>query len=50
MKLTNKIIEQLKEKLSKVISNDMDWQLEEITLIGSGVINAVFLIKEKSRG
>lgn len=50
MNLSNKIIEQLKEKLSNVIRNEMDWQLEEITLIGSGVINAVFLIKEKSRG
>jgi len=51
MTLTNKLIEELKSRISSVLINDINWQLEEeIKLIGSGVINAVFQIKEKNLG
>lgn len=51
MNLTDKQIDELKSKISNVIINEFNWKLdEEIKLIGSGVINAVFQIKEKNFG
>lgn len=51
MTLTNKLIEELKLRISSVLVNKLDWRLEEeLKLIGSGVINAVFQIKEKNLG
>ncbi|MBS4191614.1 aminoglycoside phosphotransferase family protein [Bacillus sp. FJAT-49705] len=50
MILTKNSIEKLQASISNVIIQDLNWQLEEIKLIGSGVINAVFLIREKNLG
>ena len=51
MILTNKQIEELKSRISNVLINDFNWHIEgKINLIGSGVINAVFQIKEKNLG
>ncbi|MFO1444023.1 phosphotransferase [Bacillus sp. Bva_UNVM-123] len=50
MDLTNKTIEQLKSSISNVCTHNLRWQIEDIKLIGSGVINAVFQIKEKNLG
>ena len=50
MDLTNDTIEQLKSSISNVCTHNLRWQIEDIKLIGSGVINAVFQIKEKNLG
>lgn len=51
MNLTNAELKKLSQKVTHVLMNDIKWQIDEdIRLIGSGVINAVFLIREKERG
>lgn len=50
MLLTNTELEKLSLKITNVLTHEMNWKIEDIRLIGSGVINAVFLIKDKERG
>ncbi|MDM5207648.1 aminoglycoside phosphotransferase family protein [Cytobacillus kochii] len=50
MGLTNKTIEKLRLDIDNVLNKRLNWQIEEINLIGNGVINAVFLINEKNLG
>ena len=50
MALTTKTTEKLSVDIKHVLNHKLNWQIEEINLIGSGVINAVFLIHEKNLG
>lgn len=51
MILTRELVEEIKSSISNVLIDDLNWRLEEeIKLIGSGVINAVFQVKEKNLG
>ncbi|KOP82641.1 aminoglycoside phosphotransferase family protein [Cytobacillus solani] len=50
MLLTNTELEKLSLKITNVLTHEMNWKIKDIRLIGSGVINAVFLIKDKERG
>ncbi|TCJ01271.1 aminoglycoside phosphotransferase family protein [Cytobacillus praedii] len=51
MNLSNTELKKLSQKVTHVLMNGMKWQIDEdIRLIGSGVINAVFLIRERERG
>lgn len=50
MNVTNTELEKLSLKVKNVLTREMKWQIEDIRLIGSGVINAVFLIRDKERG
>ncbi|KAB2334547.1 aminoglycoside phosphotransferase family protein [Cytobacillus depressus] len=50
MNLTNVKIEELKSKIRYVLTNKLNWKINEITFLANGVINAVFLVKEKHLG
>ncbi|WP_313799232.1 aminoglycoside phosphotransferase family protein [Cytobacillus sp.] len=50
MNITNTELEKLSLKVKNVLTREMEWEIEDIRLIGSGVINAVFLIRDKERG
>ncbi|TQR20599.1 phosphotransferase [Psychrobacillus vulpis] len=50
MILTNNTIEKLSMSILNVLNKRLDWQIEEISFIDNGVVNAVFLINEKNLG
>ncbi|MBY0121978.1 phosphotransferase family protein [Bacillus sp. S/N-304-OC-R1] len=50
MTLTNLQIEELKASIHHVLRNKFDWAIDEISFFANGVINAVFLVKEKNLG
>ncbi|WP_102275370.1 aminoglycoside phosphotransferase family protein [Cytobacillus massiliigabonensis] len=50
MNITNTELEKLRLKVTNILMHEKKWKIEKIQLIGSGVINAVFLITEKERG
>ena len=50
MELTNNKIEYLRENITNVLNNTLEWQSDELKFIGNGVNNAVFLAKEKDLG
>lgn len=50
MNLTNIKIEELKNKIHYVLTDKFNWKIDELTFLASGVINAVFLVKEKDLG
>ncbi|WP_066295602.1 hypothetical protein [Bacillus sp. FJAT-29937] len=50
MTLTNYKIEELRAGINHVLSNKLDWAVNEITFFASGVVNAVFLVEERNLG
>jgi hypothetical protein len=48
MQLTNERIEKLKFSINRAMV-EMDWKIEEVQFFRNGVVNAVFLVKEKER-
>lgn len=50
MTLTNLQIEELKASIHHVLRNNFEWSVDETSFFANGVINAVFLVKEKNLG
>ncbi|MET3695718.1 phosphotransferase family enzyme [Bacillus oleivorans] len=50
MSLTNKKLKELKFSLEKALYFDLNWKVGEIKFFASGVVNAVFVIKEQNHG
>ncbi|WP_096155395.1 phosphotransferase family protein [Bacillus sp. FJAT-45066] len=49
MKL-NKRIEGIRQRILTVLYTFPEWNIQQVTYVGSGVVNAVFLVKEKNLG
>ncbi|MEH7342348.1 aminoglycoside phosphotransferase family protein [Bacillus sp. JJ1532] len=50
MNLTKVKIEELLISIHHVLTNHLNWKVDEISFLANGVINAVFLVKEKNLG
>ncbi|CAG9623637.1 phosphotransferase family protein [Sutcliffiella rhizosphaerae] len=50
MNLSKERIEFLQKKIYKVLNNQENWNVKRIKFLSNGVVNAVFILEEESRG
>jgi hypothetical protein len=50
VRLTSQRIEELRNNILKVLNYEFNWMVDDIEFVNNGVVNAVFLIKEKNLG